>query len=81
MVSERIKYLQNNLLEAKHYFWRTTQQQEIDLLEEAGNKMSAFEFKWGKNTKVRFPLTFTENYKAKTMIVSPGNVEEFLIKD
>ena len=81
LVSERIKYLQNNLLEAKHYFWRTTQQQEIDLLEEAGNKMSAFEFKWGKNTKVRFPLTFTENYKAKTMIVSPGNVEEFLIKD
>ncbi len=26
LVSERIKYLQNNLLEAKHFFWRTTQQ-------------------------------------------------------
>jgi len=33
-----------------------------------------------KNTKVRFPQTFTENYKnSETLVVSPDNIEEFLI--
>jgi len=82
IISERIKYLHYNNIDAKQYFWRTTQQQEIDLIEEhEAGLMKAFEFKWGRNKNVRFPQTFTENYpNTETTVISPDNLEEFLIK-
>lgn len=82
VVSERIKFLNYNKLDTKQYFWRTTQQQEIDLIEEQeGGLLKAFEFKWGKNEKVRFPQTFTENYPgSETLVISPENLEKFLMK-
>ena len=39
--------------ETIQYFWRTTQQQEIDLIEEKESQLTAYEFKWNKNKKVR----------------------------
>lgn len=82
IISERMKFLHYSNLDAKQYFWRTTQQQEIDLIEEhEGNVLKAFEFKWGKNIKVRFPQTFTENYPgSETFTISPDNLEIFLLK-
>jgi predicted AAA+ superfamily ATPase len=81
VISERMKFLRYNNLDTDQYFWRTTQQQEIDLIEDDGEQLTAFEFKWGKKEKVRFPQTFTDSYKgAKTFVISPENVEEFLIK-
>jgi predicted AAA+ superfamily ATPase len=80
IITERMKFLQYSNIDAKMYFWRTTQQQEIDLIEEYQEEISAYEFKWGKTEKMRFPQTFTENYRgAKTMVVSPGNIEDFLL--
>jgi hypothetical protein len=62
------------------YFWRTTQQQEIDLIEEHEDALKAFEFKWGKAGKVRFSQTFMEHYAGvETGVISPANVEEFLL--
>jgi predicted AAA+ superfamily ATPase len=82
IISERMKFLNYNNIDAKQYFWRTTQQQEIDLIEEhEAGQLKAFEFKWGKNDKVRFPQTFTDNYLgAQTLVVSPDNLEEFILK-
>ena len=82
IISERMKFLNYNNIDAKQYFWRTTQQQEIDLIEEhEAGQLKAFEFKWGKNDKVRFPQTFTDNYpRAQTLVVSPDNLEEFILK-
>jgi predicted AAA+ superfamily ATPase len=80
VIAERMKFLRYHQKDAKQYFWRTTQQQEIDLIEEDGDNMAAFEFKWGKTEKVRFPQTFTDNYPgSKTFVISPANVEEFLL--
>lgn len=81
VISERMKFLSYNGIDTKQYFWRTTQQQEIDLLEEhEGGNLKAFEFKWGKNDKVRFPETFKENYPGSTTYtISPRNIEEFLL--
>jgi len=80
VIAERMKFLRYNDSDAALYFWRTTQQQEIDLVEDTAGKLKAFECKWGKSTKKRFPETFTANYKgAKTFIVSPDNVEEFVM--
>jgi predicted AAA+ superfamily ATPase len=79
IIAERMKFLRYQRIDASHYFWRTTQQQEIDLIEENGEKLAAFEFKWSKTEKTRFPQTFTENYPhAETLVVSPENVEEFI---
>lgn len=82
IISERMKFLSYNNIDAKQYFWRTTQQQEIDLIEEhEAGQLKAFEFKWGKNEKVRFSQTFTDNYpEAQTLVVSPENLEAFIMK-
>lgn len=79
IIAERMKFLRYQGIDASHYFWRTTQQQEIDLIEENSEKMTAFEFKWSRTEKIRFPQTFTENYPhAETQVISPENVEEFI---
>lgn len=79
VIAERMKWLRYNNSDIRQYFWRTNQQQEIDLIEEDGKSLTAFEFKWNKSQKVRFPQTFTNNYAvAGTFVISPGNIEEFL---
>ncbi len=81
LMSERLKFLRYRNIDAKLYFWRTTQQQEIDLIEEHEDGLNAFEFKWGKNEKKRFPQTFTDNYpSSENKVISPDNVEDFLFK-
>lgn len=80
VLSERMKYLRYNNKDSIQYFWRTTQQQEIDLIEEEQGKFSAYECKWGKSTKVRFPQTFTDNYPViTTQVITPENIEDFLL--
>jgi uncharacterized protein len=80
IIAERMKFLRYQGREAKQYFWRTTQQQEIDLIEEIEEDMAAYEIKWNPKERVRFAQTFVENYpKAKTYTISPGNLEEFLM--
>ncbi|MEB2782371.1 ATP-binding protein [Algoriphagus sp. C2-6-M1] len=80
-ISERKKYHEYQKTEAKLYFWRTTQQQEIDLIEETSDSLHAFELKWSEKRKVRFPQTFTTNYpEAITNIVHPNNMEEYLME-
>jgi hypothetical protein len=72
MISERRKNHQYFNSNVEQYFWRTTQQQEIDLIEMEGTNISAFEFKWNENTKVRFPKTFSENYpNTEFQVISP----------
>ena len=82
VISERMKFLHYKGASVNSYFWRTTQQQEIDLVEEQADELFAYEFKWNKKEKVRFSQTFTDNYpNTKTKIVSPDNVEEILLSE
>ena len=80
LIAERMKFLRYSKLDTQQYFWRTTQQQEIDLIEEhEGGALKAFEFKWRVNAKVRFPQTFTTNYPGtETAVISPANLERFI---
>ena len=80
LVAERIKLLNYKRTDARKFFWRTQQQQEIDYIEEREGKYFAYEFKWNPKTKVGFSKTFIENYPVEsTMTVTPDNVEEFLL--
>ena len=80
LISERVKFLNSNQLEAWKYFWRTTAQQEIDYLEELNGKMTAYEFKWNSNKSVKFPKTFTNAYpETDVKLITPKNFEEFIL--
>ena len=79
IVVERLKLLRYSESSAQSYFWRTTQQQEIDYIEETNNSLAAYECKWNPTKKVRFPSTFTSHYMpTKTAIITPGTYEDFL---
>jgi predicted AAA+ superfamily ATPase len=80
VIAERMKFLRYQRKDARQYFWRTTQQQEIDLIEEVEDDMTAYEIKWNPKERIRFSQTFIENYPAaKTAAISAGNLEEFLM--
>lgn len=80
MMSERVKLLAYQRLNANQYFWRTHQQQEIDYIEERNDIMNAYEFKWNPKAKTKIPTTFTKGYPNATVtVVTPDNLEEFLV--
>ena len=61
LIGERFKQMYNTGTERKYYFWRTYDQQEIDLIEEDDNKINAFEFKWGGKFP-KIPAGFAGSY-------------------
>jgi predicted AAA+ superfamily ATPase len=78
-ISERMKFLHYNKIYAKRYFWRTTQQQEIDYLEECDGKLTAIEIKWNAQKRVHFPRTFQAHYPDVSIHhVTRENFWEFL---
>jgi predicted AAA+ superfamily ATPase len=64
------------------YFWRTTQQQEIDYLEEQDNIMNAYEFKWGQGKQKQVPLTFSRAYPHSSFqSINPENFKNFVMQN
>ena len=80
LVSERMKQLSYKQSIAKSFFWRTTTQQEIDYVETNADEVSAFEFKWATNKKVKLPKSFMEAYNPSFLVVNKDNFREFLNK-
>jgi predicted AAA+ superfamily ATPase len=79
LLSERRKLLNIQEIDAEMYFWRTTQQQEVDYVEIHFDKILAFEFKWNEKQKARFSKTFTKAYPtAETTVIHKENYMEFL---
>ncbi len=74
-ISERIKYNHYHRNFANYYFWRTTQQQEIDFIEESDGLFTAFEMKWNpKKHNLSLPKPFIETYPIKeAAIITPDN--------
>ena len=79
IVSERLKLIRSRKELTFTYFWRTTLQQEIDLIEERQGNFSAFEMKFNPKQKGLIPQTFLDNYKiSETAIVNRDNYHGFL---
>ena len=80
MISERIKYLENNEIDANVYFWRTTQQQEVDYIETYQHAMYAYELKWNQRRKSSLSKTFAKAYPNTIFnVISSNNIHEFLL--
>ncbi len=79
MVSERIKRNSYSRSYAQMYFWRTQQQQEVDLIEEQDGRLTAFEFKWNSQKKAKLPKSFIDNYpNTDFKVITPDNYVEFV---
>lgn len=80
IVSEYIKASNNKRKHAKYYFWRSFQQQEIDLIEEVDGKINAIEIKWNEHKKAKFPSTFLDAYPTnETYVINKANYTSFLV--
>ena len=79
LVSERVKYLAYQQKWVNNWYWRTTEQQEIDYVEEENGQLSAYEFKWNPKAKGSIPNSFKKTYPtATTNIIHRENFEQFL---
>ena len=79
-ISERIKANEYEGRYAKSYFWRTTQQQEIDYIEESDGQFAVFEMKWNPRKKTTpLPAAFLKTYPvAQEAVVTPENYLKWL---
>ncbi|MDY0083688.1 MAG: ATP-binding protein [Ignavibacteriaceae bacterium] len=79
LISEKLKMNSYLNIDAKAFFWRTSQQQEIDYIEEKENSLYVYEFSYKTNKKKKIPLTFLNAYPTKhSEITTNDNYREFL---
>ena len=81
LISERIKNNAYHNKHAKYYFWRTTQKQEIDFIEEVDQNLFAYEFKYNsKKANSKCPLTFSNNYPNVPFdVITSENYMDFVV--
>ena len=79
LMAERRKRNAQAMHHCNAYFWRTTQQQEIDYVEEYDGRLHAYEFKWNPGKKVRFTKTFLNAYPdSDTAVITRSNYLDFV---
>ena len=68
-------------MDVKTWFWRATQQQEIDYIEERDHKIYAFEFKWNPKKNGSLSKTFSNAYpNHEFKVINTENFHEFVMK-
>jgi uncharacterized protein len=78
LISERMKKNSYENKLTKPYFWRTTQQQEIDYVEDNAGKITGYEIKWSEKAKVKISKIFTESYNTEITLLTKNNFRSFL---
>ena len=80
-IAERLKYNHYADRMVNAYFWRTSDKQEIDYIEEVNGELHLFEMKWNvKKQKTKLPNLFMETYHPKQAnVIMPENYLLFLI--
>ena len=79
LIAERMKNKYFNSEQVEYFFWRTYDGQEIDLIEERGEQISAIEFKYSEKN-VKIPRAFRDNYPdASFLQVNKGNYLQWLL--
>lgn len=79
LMGERMKYTAYSKMLVNRYFWRTYDQQEIDLVEEDGGMLRAYEFKWNIKKKAKVPGAWSKAYpEASFEGINRDNYLEFI---
>lgn len=80
IVMERLKRHNFHETGANQYFWRTYQQQEIDLVEEAAGNLKAFEIKWSTRKQPKPPKAWERGYPdAEFQVIHPTNYLAYVL--
>ena len=80
IINEIIKQNEYQEKFEKMYFWRTHEQQEIDLIIEKNAQLKAIEIKWNPKAKAKLSQTFTKQYPNYSFeIVNSENFFEYII--
>lgn len=75
-----IKYRAYTGTLANHYFWRTYDQQEIDLVEEREGHLFGYEFKWSAAANPAPPRDWLNAYPNATFrVITPQNYQELVL--
>ncbi|MBU1016821.1 MAG: ATP-binding protein [Patescibacteria group bacterium] len=78
VISERLKRNAYKRDSANMYFWRTYDQQELDLIEEKQGGTDGYEIKW-KSDKFRYPKAFLDAYpNSETTLITRENYLDFV---
>jgi predicted AAA+ superfamily ATPase len=76
---ERVKKQNYLKIKTNNYFWRTYDQQELDWLEEKGDGLAGFEFKWSETKKSKIPGAFAKGYPDATFkVINRSNYLDFI---
>lgn len=76
MIAERRKWLEYQGQIGSLYFWRTYTGAEVDLLEERGGQLFAFEYKWNRD-RINPPQSFMGAYpNSQFSVITPKNFAE-----
>lgn len=79
-IAERMKRKEYLMDYAKSWFWRNTNKQEIDYIEEKDGKIHAYELKWNPKRKASAPLSFRNAYPdADFTVINRDNIEDLLL--
>jgi len=80
MVIERLKWLDYTPIVANLYFWRTYDQQEVDLVEEREGRLHGYEFKWAQVNRISPPKDWLNTYSnADFKVIGRENYQEILL--
>ena len=78
--NEIIKDSEYNERFEKFYFWRTQEQQEIDLIIEKNGQLKTIEIKWNPKVKAKLSKAFSNKYANHTFtVINSDNFFEYLM--
>ena len=79
-IAERMKRKEYLMDYARSWFWRNTNKQEIDYIEEKDGRIHAYELKWSPKRKASAPLSFRNAYPdADFTVINRDNIEYLLL--
>lgn len=79
VINEMRKQNEYQQVYANFYFWRSTDQKEIDLVIEKDNVLHTYEIKWNPNKKATLTKSFSNIYQNYTFeIINKDNFFEFI---
>jgi uncharacterized protein len=77
---ERMKHRTYTEIYANVYFWRTYNQQEIDLVEERDGLLFGYEAKWSARKSTQSPSLWKDTYpESEYRVVTPENYLDYIV--
>ena len=77
---ERMKHRTYAAIYANIYFWRTYDQQEIDLVEERDGNLFGYECKWSSKKAGAAPRSWAATYpEAEFAVITPDSYQDFVL--